>query len=240
MSTDPSGGHGRVLVVDVGGTNVKMYVAGEAEPRKFPSGPGFTPRQLQEGIRLLLGDAQYDVVTLGVPGPVAHGRIIDRPINLGPGWVEFDPGELFQRPVRIINDAALQAVGSHQGGKMLFLGLGTGLGTAMVADHTVLPLEMGHLPYRKGHTFEEYVGTAGMERLGKKKWTKVVFDVVRRFQNALLPDYVVLGGGNAKKLDELPPGCQRGANVMAFVGGCRLWEEEWSHVAPVRDVPVAV
>ena len=214
----------RVLVVDIGGTHVGILATGQEEPRKFASGPTMTPEQMVAGVKQLAGDWKYDVVSLGYPGPVLHGRPVSEPHNLAPGWVGFDYQAAFGHGVKIINDAAMQALGSYQGGKMLFLGLGTGLGSAMVVVGIVEPMELSHLPYRKA-TFEDYVGLRGLKRLGKEKWQRRVTDVVARLIAALEPDDVVLGGGNVKKLDELPPRCRAGSNANAFLGGFRLWED---------------
>ena len=213
-----------VLVVDVGGTHVKLIATGQSEPRKFVSGPTLAAQRMVAGVKELAGDWTYDVVAIGYPGPVLHCRPVAEPHNLVPGWVGFDYQAAFGCPVRIINDAAMQALGSYQGGKMLFLGLGTGLGSTMIVGGMVQPMELGHLPYRKG-TYEDYVGMRGLERVGKKKWRRYVADVVTRLIAALQPDDVVLGGGNVKKLKELPPGCRVGDNANAFLGGFRLWEE---------------
>jgi polyphosphate glucokinase len=212
----------RILSVDVGGSNVKLLVCGESVPRKFPSGPTLTAAQMVEGTKQAAGDWPYDAVSIGYPGPVLRNRPLAEPANLGKGWVGFDFEAAFGCPVRVINDAAMQALGSYHGGKMLFLGLGTGLGSALITDGQVDPMELAHLPYRK-RTFEDYVGLRGLERLGRKKWKRCVFDVVERLRGAMLPDYVVIGGGNVRKLDELPPGCERGDNGKAFLGGFRLW-----------------
>jgi polyphosphate glucokinase len=214
----------KVLVVDVGGHSVKILATGQEQPRKLPSGPTLTAEQMVAGVKDLAGNWNYDVVSIGYPGPVLHGRPVAEPHNLGPGWVGFDYEAAFGRPVKLVNDAAMQALGSYQGGRMLFLGLGTGLGTTMIVNGIVEPMELAHLPYRKG-TYEDYVGIRGLERLGKKKWRKYVADVVARFRAALEPDDVVLGGGNVKKMKELPPGCRLGDNANAFRGGFRLWEE---------------
>ncbi|MCI0685028.1 MAG: ROK family protein [Gemmataceae bacterium] len=214
-----------VLVVDVGGTNVKILAMGEAEPRKFPSGPEMTPEQMVAGVKELAGDWKYDAVSIGYPGRVQRGRIVADPHNLAAGWVGFDFEAAFGRPVKILNDAALQALGSYQGGLLLFLGLGTGLGSALIADGVVVPLELAHLPYRKG-TYENYLGDRGRKRLGKKKWRQHVDLVVSRLLEAIHPDDVVLGGGNAKNLKEMPPGCRLGDNAFAFLGGFRLWDDE--------------
>jgi polyphosphate glucokinase len=213
------------LVVDVGGSNVKILASGQPEPRKFASGPTLTPERMVAGVKELAADWTYDVVSIGYPGPVLHGRPVADPHNLNPGWVGFDFQAAFGCPVKVINDAAMQALGSYQGGKMLFLGLGTGLGSTLIVDGIVEPMELGHLPYRKG-TYEDYVGVRGLERVGKKRWRRYVADVVARLIAALQPDDVVLGGGNVKKLRELPTSCRAGDNANAFLGGFRLWEEE--------------
>jgi polyphosphate glucokinase len=212
-----------VLAVDVGGTHVKILVTGEHQPRSFASGPRLTPSKMIAGIKRLARGWTYRVVALGYPGAVLHGRPIAEPHNLGHGWVGFDYGKAFGRPVRIVNDAAMQALGSYRGGKMLFLGLGTGLGTTMIVDGIVEPMELAHLPYRKA-TYEDYVGVRGLAKWGKKKWRKHVADVVGRLAAALEPDDIVLGGGNAKKLKQLPPRCRLGDNANAFLGGFRLWQ----------------
>jgi predicted NBD/HSP70 family sugar kinase len=213
-----------ILVVDVGGTNVKILATGEKEPRKLPSGPTLTAEQMVAGVKELARDWRYEVVSIGYPGFVMRGRPIAEPHNLAPGWVGFDFQTAFGHPVKIINDAAMQALGSYKGGTLLFLGLGTGLGAAMIVDGLIEPMELAHLPYRKG-TFEDYVGKRGLDRKGKKKWQECVFDVVARLVAALEPDDVVLGGGNIKKLKELPPGCRPGENANAFLGGFRLWQD---------------
>ena len=213
-----------VLVVDVGGTHVKILATGQKERRRFPSGPALTAEQMVHGVKELAGDWNYDAVSIGYPGPVLHGQPVAEPHNLGPGWVGVDYPAAFGCPVKVVNDAALQALGSYRGGKMLFLGLGTGLGTAMIVDGVVEPMELGHLPYKKG-TYEDYVGVRGFDRLGKKRWRHYVADVVAALTAALQPDDVVLGGGSVKKLKELPPGCRAGDNANAFQGGFRLWEE---------------
>jgi polyphosphate glucokinase len=214
----------KVLVIDIGGTSVKILATGEKQRRAFPSGPKLTPKEMVLGVKKLACDWEYEVISMGYPGPVLHGRPVIEPHNLGKGWVGFDYAGAFGDPIKLINDAAMQALGSYEGGKMLFLGLGTGLGTAMVVDGIVEPMELAHLPYRK-HTYEHYVGAAWLERHGRKKWRRHVADVVKRLIVALEPDDTVIGGGNVKKLDELPPHCRAGDNANAFRGGFRLWEE---------------
>jgi polyphosphate glucokinase len=213
-----------VLVVDVGGTHVKILATGQKQFREFPSGPTLTAKQMVAGVKKLAGNWKYDAVSIGYPGPVIRNRPLAEPYNLGRGWMGFDFRAAFMRPVKVVNDAAMQALGSYKSGKMLFLGLGTGLGSAMIVAGIVEPMELGHLPYKK-RTFEDYVGVRGYERLGKKKWRKEVADVVSQLVAALEPEDVVLGGGNVKKLKELPPGCRAGANANAFLGGFRLWQK---------------
>jgi polyphosphate glucokinase len=213
-----------VLVIDVGGTHVKILATGQTEPRKIVSGREMTAQQMVEDVKKLAGDWKYESVSIGYPGPVLHNRPVTEPHNLGPGWVGFDYPGGFGRPVKLINDAAMQALGSYNGGRMLFLGLGTGLGTTLIVDGIVQPMELAHLPYRKA-TYEDYVGLRGMKKNGKKKWRKYVEDVVARLVAALGPDDVVLGGGNVKHLKDLPPGCRQGDNANAFKGGFRLWED---------------
>ncbi len=213
----------KVLVVDIGGNNVKLLATGQSEPRKAVSGPLFTPQRMMAGIEELISDWEHDVVSIGFPGPVLDSRPLSEPVNLGGGWVQFDFEAAFGRPVRIINDAAMQAIGSYRSGKMLFLGLGTGLGTTLIVEGVVHPMELGHLPYKKS-TFEDYVGQRGLERNGKKQWRSDVADVVARLIAALRPSEVVLGGGNVKKLKELPPNVRLGHNANAFEGGFRLWD----------------
>jgi len=213
-----------VLAVDVGGTNIKILATGEDEPRKTPSGPTLTPKRMVTDVIKLAKNWKYDVVSIGYPGPVMHGRPVAEPHNLAPGWVGFNFEKAFGCPVRIINDAAMQALGSYKGGKMLFLGLGTGLGSTMIIDGEVQPMELAHLPYKKA-TFEDYVGARALERVGKKKWRKNVEAVVAALVAALEPEDVVLGGGNVKQLKELPKGCRAGNNANAFLGGFRMWQE---------------
>jgi polyphosphate glucokinase len=213
-----------VLVVDIGGTHVKVLATGQEAAREFVSGPALTPKRMVSGVRKLVADWKYDVISVGYPGPVLRNRPIAEPWNLGKGWVGFNFEAAFQRPVKVVTDAAMQALGSYQRGKMLFLGLGTGLGSAMIVEGLVEPMELGHLPYRKA-TFEDYVGARGLKQYGKKKWRRYVADVVEHLVAALEPEDVVLGGGNVHKLKTLPPGCRAGGNTHAFQGGFRLWEE---------------
>ena len=217
-----------VLVVDVGGTHVKILATGQRQSREFSSGSTLTAKQMVGGVKKLARDWKYDAVSIGYPGPVIRNRPLAEPHNLGRGWMGYDFKAAFKRPVKVVNDAAMQALGSYKGGKMLFLGLGTGLGSAMIVSGIVEPMELGHLPYKK-RTFEDYVGVRGYERLGKKKWRKEVADVVSRLVAALEPEDVVLGGGNVKKLKELPPGCRVGANANAFLGGFRVWRKAGGH-----------
>src|SRR6266581_2149386 len=215
----------RVLVVDVGGTRVKVLATGEKAPREFASGPTLTAEQMVAGVRTAAAGWKYDAVSIGYPGPVLHGRPVAEPHNLGHGWVGFDFRKAFGRPVKIINDAAMQALGSYRRGRMLFLGLGTGLGSALIVDGVLEPMELAHLPYKKGRTYEDYVGLAGLKRLGKRKWRQHVADVVKQLKTALQADYVILGGGNSKLLKRLPPGSRLGDNANAFRGGYRLWQK---------------
>jgi len=213
-----------ILVIDVGGTHVKVLATGRTAPVKIDSGPKMTPKRMVRLVRAAADGWKYDAVSIGYPGPVLHGRPVMEPRNLGRGWVGFDFHKAFGCPVKVINDAAMQAIGSYEGGRMLFLGLGTGLGTAFVVEGIIEPMELAHLPYKKGRTYEEYVGTAGLERAGKKKWRRHVLDVTTRLKAALEADYVVLGGGNAKLMRGLPRGVRLGSNDRAFAGGFRLWQ----------------
>jgi polyphosphate glucokinase len=213
-----------VLVVDVGGNHVKILATGQKQSREFPSGPTLTAQQMVAGAKKLAGDWKYDAVSIGYPGPVIRNRLLAEPHNLGRGWMGYDFKAAFKRPVKVVNDAAMQALGSYRRGKMLFLGLGTGLGSTLIADGIVEPMELGHLPYKKG-TYEDYVGIRGLQKRGKKKWRRNVADVVARLVTALEPDDVVIGGGNVKKLKQLPKGCRMGDNANAFRGGFRLWEK---------------
>jgi polyphosphate glucokinase len=214
----------RILVVDVGGTNVKMRVSGHRATRKFTSGPTLTPQKMVAQVRALSADWRYDALSIGYPGVVLHGKIVVEPHNLASGWVGFAFAKAFGKPVRVINDAALQAIGSYRSGRMLFLGLGTGLGSALIIDGVVAPTELAHLPYKRGQSFEDYVGDRARRRLGSKRWRKAVADVVERLSTALEVDEVVIGGGNARRLRRLPKKARRVANSKAFVGGVRLWQ----------------
>ena len=212
------------LVIDIGGTHVKVLASGHRKPIKIPSGPAMTPKQMVQLVRESTAGWRFSRVSIGYPGPVAHGRPVTDPRHLGPGWVGFDFSRAFGRPVKIVNDAAMQALGSYRGGRMLFLGLGTGLGSAVIADGVLEPMELAHLPYKKGRTYEDYVGSRSLRRRGKRKWRKHVLDVTRRFKAAVEADYVVLGGGNVRLLRTLPRGVRRGRNANAFAGGFRLWQ----------------
>jgi polyphosphate glucokinase len=212
----------KVLAIDVGGTHVKILATDQKTPHNFISGPKMTAEQMVSAVKKLAAGWNYEAVSIGYPGPVLHGQILHEPYNLGRGWVKFDFKKAFGCPVKVINDAAMQALGSYKGGSMLFLGLGTGLGSAMIVNGLLEPMELGHLPYRKT-TYEDYIGIRGLKRFGKKKWRKYVADVVERLAVALEPDDIVLGGGNVKQLQELPKGCRQGDNANAFVGGFRLW-----------------
>jgi polyphosphate glucokinase len=213
----------QVLVIDVGGRSVKLLLAGQSEPVELPSGPEMTPRQMVEAVQKATADWTFDRIAMGYPGPIRDNRPVKEPANLGRGWVGYDYEGAFDRPVRMLNDAAMQALGSYQGGRMLFVGLGTGMGSAMVLEGLVLPMELGHLPYRRG-TFEDYVGRRGLRRLGRTKWLRHVLAVLDLLQAALLPDYVLLGGGKADEVEPLPPYVRRGNNDDAFRGGFLLWE----------------
>jgi polyphosphate glucokinase len=222
-----------VLVIDVGGTSVKILITGQGEPRKFPSGPELKPEQMVSAVKQIVRDWKYDVVSIGYPALVLRGKPAAEPHNLGRSWVGFDFKSALGRPVKIINDAAMQALGSYKGGLLLFVGLGTGLGSALVHDGLVVPMELGHLSYKNG-TYEDYIGLRGLKRLGMKKWRRHVRYCVARLIEALHPDDVVLGGGNAKKLKELPAGCRAGDNANAFLGGFRLWDDSDDRVESRR------
>jgi len=218
----------KTLVVDVGGTHVKMLATGQSEPRKFISGPAMTAGKMVKLVKDATRDWRYERISLGYPGPIVNGHPLREPHNLGGGWMNFNFAKAFGRPVKVINDAAMQALGSYQGGSMLFLGLGTGLGSAMIVDGVLEPMELAHLFYKKGKTYEDYLGLRGIERLGKNKWRKHVAKVVKKLKSALEADYVVLGGGNSKKLERIPSGARLGSNGNAFRGGFRLWEKDHS------------
>ena len=226
----------KILVIDVGGTHVKVLATGHKKRIEFPSGPKMTPAKMVAAVRAATADWTYDAVSIGYPGSVVHGRPIIEPRHLAAGWVGFDFKKAFGRPVKILNDAAMQALGSYHGGRMLFLGLGTGLGSALIVDHVLEPMELAHLPYKKGRTYEDYVGRVGLERLGKKKWRHQVNEVVRQLKRAVQADYVVLGGGNARLLKKLPPGTRLGNNSNAFQGGYRLWTKLYSGATHKRFV----
>jgi polyphosphate glucokinase len=214
----------KVLVIDVGGTHVKVLATGHKTHREFESGPTLTPKQMVAGVKKLVADWKYEAISIGYPGPVLRNKPVSEPWNLGKGWAGFDFEAAFKGPVKVVNDAAMQALGSYKDGKMLFLGLGTGLGSAMIVDGIVVPMELGHLPYKKA-TFEDYVGIRGLKKYGKKQWRSSVDDVVKRLTAALEPDDVVLGGGNIHKLKKLPTGTRAGDNDNAFIGGFRLWKK---------------
>ena len=220
-----------VLVIDIGGTNIKVASTDTRVPIKIPSGPELTAKKMVDDVLAATAGWKYDCITLGYPGPVNHDAPIMEPHNLAPGWIDFPYAKAFGKPHRFINDAAMQALGGYKGGKMLFLGTGTGLGSAVIVDGTILPLELAHLPYKKGLTYEEYIGLAGLERRGKKKWRKSVLDIVERLKAAMVCDYVLLGGGNAKLMKELPSHVILGANSNAIEGGIKLWEQ------PLPDGP---
>lgn len=219
----------RILVIDVGGTHVKLLVTGMKQPILIPSGRTLTPAVMVRQVKDAVKSCPYDVVSIGYPGPVVHGRPLREPHNLGQGWVGFDFRRALGRPVKIINDAAMQALGSYRKGRLLFLGLGTGLGSAMIADGVVEPMELAHLPYKRGKTYEDYLGIRGLKRLGRKKWARQVAKVVSLMRAALQAEEVVLGGGNVKKLKMLPPGARLGNNENAFRGGSELWKEDVDH-----------
>src|ERR1700731_2721374 len=213
----------KILVLDVGGTNIKVQATGQKQPVKIPSGPSMTAKKMVREVKAATRNWKYDRVSIGYPAPVTAGHPVREPANLGRGWVGFNYRRAFGCPVRIVNDAAMQALGSYHGKRMLFLGLGTGLGSAMIVDGILEPMELAHLPYKHGKTFEDYLGSAGLERLGTRKWRKEVEAAVARLTAALEPDYVVIGGGNARKLKQLPENARLGDNENAFAGGFQLW-----------------
>jgi len=218
----------RILVIDVGGTHVKVLATGHKNRVEIPSGPKLTPAKMVAAVQAATEGWKYEAVSIGYPGPTVHGHPISEPVHLASGWVGFDFKKACHRPVKIVNDAAMQALGSYHGGRMLFLGLGTGLGSALIVDNVLEPMELAHLPYKKGRSYEDYVGLAGLERLGKKKWRHQVNKVVQQLKSAVQADYVVLGGGNARLLKKLPPGARLGDNANAFRGGFRLWTKPYS------------
>jgi predicted NBD/HSP70 family sugar kinase len=224
MKSGRAGGSHRILVIDVGGTHIKMLATGQKEARKIPSGPTMTAGKMVRAVKECVKDWKFDRVSLGYPGPIINGHALREPHNLGGGWMKCDFSKAFGCPVKILNDAAMQALGSYKGGRMLFLGLGTGLGSAMIVNGTLEPMELAHLAYKKGKTYEDYLGLRGLERLGKKKWRVQVAKIVKRLKAALEADYVVLGGGNIKKLKKVPAGARLGSNENAFLGGFRMWE----------------
>jgi len=230
----------RVLAIDVGGSHVKVRVSNRRDVRQFESGPQMNAARMVAGVLKLVGDWKYDVVSIGYPGIVIHGKIVTEPHNLGGGWVGFDFRRAFGRPVRVINDAAMQAIGSYQGGRMLFLGLGTGLGSAMIVDGVVESMELAHMHYKKGRTYEDDVGDRGRRRLGSKKWRRTVKKVVKALRTALEADYVVLGGGNARKLNKMPKGARLGNNDFAFLGGFRMWRQGGIGVSRPPRGPVKI
>jgi polyphosphate glucokinase len=215
----------KILVIDIGGTNIKVLATGHRIPRKIPSGPKMTPKKMTKMVQEAVADWEYDAVSIGYPGPVKNGKPLAEPWNLGRGWVAFDFARAFGCPVRLVNDAVMQALGGYKGGRMLFLGLGTGLGSTLITDGVIVPMELAHLPYKNGRTFEEYVGRQGLERFGRKRWRRHVEDVIERFRAAFVTDDIVLGGGNAKLITELPEGVRSGRNRLAFIGGHRLWSK---------------
>lgn len=220
-----AGGAKIVMAVDVGGSHVKIRLSSGGEERRTVSGPDMSAAGMIEKVKTLAEGLAFDVVSIGYPGPVVRNAITLEPHNLGRGWVGCDFEKAFGKPTKVVNDALMQAIGSYEGGRMLFLGLGTGLGAAMVVENVGLPMELAHLPYRKGESFEAYVGERGLKKRGKKKWRGYVLDVVERLSAALQADYVVIGGGNVDKLDSLPPNARRGDNENAFKGGFRLWQD---------------
>jgi polyphosphate glucokinase len=230
-SAHPGSAHLRILVIDVGGRRVKMLVSGRAEPRRFLSGPALTPDAMVAKVRTLARDWRYDAVSIGFPGTVGRDGPSSEPENLGPGWVGYDFSAALDRPVKLANDAAMQALGSYEGGRMLFLGLGTGLGAALISDRTILPVELGELPWERGaQTLGQALSTRGLARSGARRWRRVVEIAASQLMKAFRVDYVVIGGGNAKKLKQLPHGLRRGHNLNAFRGGFRLWS--------VEDIPI--
>ena len=218
----------KILVVDVGGNNIKLLVNGQKTSCKVPSGPTLSAARMAAAVKKSMAGSNYDAVTIGFPGPVKNGRPAAEPVNLGRGWVRFDYARAFGKPVRVVNDAVMQALGSYRGGRMLFLGLGTGLGAALVIEGIPQPLEIAHLPYRSGKTYEGFLGKRALDRMGKKRWRQIVGEIIPRLHHAFQVDEIVLGGGNVKLLKALPPATRLGSNANAFTGGFRLWERRKS------------
>ncbi len=224
-----------ILAIDIGGSHVKIRIPSDPTKREFVSGPTLTPQQMVAGVKTLAAGWKFDAVTIGLPAPIRNNRPLKNPVNLGPGWMDFDFDNDLGAPVKLLNDAAMQAVGSYQGGRMLFLGLGTGLGSCLIVEHCIVPTELAHMPYRKGKSFEDYVGVRGLRKYGKKRWRSHVESVCGILHAALLPDEIVIGGGNVKSLKELPEHCRAGDNANAFEGGFRVWAKEWASAVPVYD-----
>ncbi len=225
-----------ILAIDIGGSHVKMMTSKDRIKREFESGPDLTAKQMVRKVKALTKDWSYDVISIGYPGPICGNRPLREPFNLGEGWKGFDFQKAFGKPAKVVNDALMQALGGYRGGRMLFLGLGTGLGSAMIVDGELEPMELGHLPYRRGKTYEDYAGEAGRKRRGNKKWRKHVTDIVMQLTAALEPDEVLIGGGNVGHLDKLPPKSRRGDNADAFEGGFRLWgEDDKGHTRPASE-----
>ena len=219
-----------VLSIDIGGSHVKARILEDPDKRRFESGPELTPSQMVEGVKKIVHGWSFNRISIGMPAPIANNTAVIDPVNLGEGWKGFDFAGAFDLPTRVVNDAAMQAIGSYEGGSMLFMGLGTGLGTCLIDRYVVHPTEIAHMPYKDGRSYEEVVGEAGLEESGKKEWKKNVLEVADILYNGLLPDYIILGGGNSKKFkddDKLPTYCRRGDNANAFLGGFRMWDEEW-------------
>lgn len=228
MAADSGEREIEVLVVDIGGSSIKLASSIEAHNARFLSGPAFTPRDLVDGIAKATADWHFDAISIGMPAPIKANRLTLAPHNLGAGWLEFEFEKAFEKPVKVINDAAMQALGSYDGGKMLFLGLGTGLGAALVIERAVLALELAHLPFRDGLTFEDCVATRGLERFGRARWLELVDEAVQRLRAGMVADYVVLGGGHAAGMETLPANTRRGGNENAIAGGIRLWRGDFS------------
>jgi polyphosphate glucokinase len=234
----------KILVIDVGGTNIKVASSDMRVPVKIPSGPTMTAEQMTKDVLVTTKGWDFDCISIGYPGPVVHDRPLAEPHNLAPGWIDFPYQKAFGKPLRFINDAAMQALGGYQGGRMLFLGIGTGLGSAMIFDGVVIPLELAHLPYKKGRTYEEYIGLAGLERRGQERWRKSVLDIIKRLQAAMVCDTVLLGGGNAKLMKDLPSHVILGSNSNAIDGGSKLWQDMSTPtaaptVAPTKTIKTA-